>query len=45
VVAQARGTIDGRPVTVVLLEGADGKQSVDALFDDACELRHLADPG
>jgi hypothetical protein len=42
VVARATGTLDGRRVTVVLLEGADGTRSVDALFEDSCELRHLA---
>jgi hypothetical protein len=45
VVAQGRGTLDGRPVVVVLLEGADGKRSVQAVFLDACEGRDLSGSG
>jgi hypothetical protein len=41
VVAQGSGTIGGHPVTVVLLEGAGGARSLDALFQDSCEIRHL----
>jgi hypothetical protein len=43
IVAVGRGTIDGRPVTVTLAQGADGKRSIDAFFDDSCETRHLSD--
>jgi hypothetical protein len=41
VLAQGTGTLDGRPVTVVLTEGAHGKRSLDAFFRDTCETRHL----
>jgi hypothetical protein len=43
IVAVGHGTIDGQPVTVTLLQGADGKQSIEALFDDSCEIRHISD--
>jgi hypothetical protein len=41
VVAQGSGTLDGRPVTVLLIEGADGARSLDAMFLDSCEIRDL----
>jgi hypothetical protein len=43
IVAQGTGTIDGRRATVVLIETADGTRSTDAVLEDPCELRHLAD--
>jgi nucleoid-associated protein YgaU len=45
IVAQGTGTLEGRPVVVLLLEGADGKRSVQAVFLDACEGRDLSDSG
>jgi hypothetical protein len=44
VVAQASGTIDGHPVTVLLVEGADGTRSIQALFQDSCTGRDLGTP-
>ncbi|HEY3669294.1 MAG TPA: hypothetical protein VGN51_00025 [Acidimicrobiia bacterium] len=41
VVAQGSGTIDGRPVTVLLIEGADGARSLGAMFLDSCGIRDL----
>jgi hypothetical protein len=45
VVAQGHGTIGGRAATVVLIETAAGKRSLDAVLSDPCELRHLSDSG
>jgi len=44
VLAQGTGTLDGRPVIVVLLQGADGTRSFQALFQDACEGRDVSGP-
>jgi hypothetical protein len=44
IVAQGSGTLDGRPVTVVSVE-QHGKRSIDALFHDSCQLRHLSGSG
>jgi hypothetical protein len=41
VVARATGTMDGRAVTVVLTQLADGSRSYDAVFEDPCGVRPL----
>ena len=41
VVAQGSGTLDGRPVTVLLLQAGDGSRSLGARFLDSCEIRDL----
>ena len=42
VTAVARGTLDGRPATVVLTVLPDGNRSVDAVLTDPCEVRPLS---
>jgi hypothetical protein len=42
VTAVARGTLDGRPATVVLTALPDGNRSVDAVLTDPCEVRPLS---
>jgi hypothetical protein len=44
VVAHATGTIDGHPVTVLLVEADDGTRSIQALFQDSCTGRDLGAP-
>jgi hypothetical protein len=45
VLAQGSGTLDGRPVVVVLSSRADGTRSIDAITGPpACSVRHLANP-
>lgn len=44
ILARGRGTLEGRPVTVVLLEGSNGARSIEALFDGACDGRRLQAP-
>jgi len=42
VTAVGTGTLDGRTAIAVLTVLADGSQSVDAVFTDPCEVRHLS---
>jgi hypothetical protein len=42
VLATGTGTLDGRPAVAVLLERPDGKQEIDAVLTDSCELRRLS---
>jgi hypothetical protein len=44
VTARATGTLDGRPATVLRVEGADGSGRLVALLADPCETRDLG-PG
>jgi hypothetical protein len=41
IVAQGSGSIGGRAVTVMLVQGTDGARVLEALYRDSCEVRRL----